>query len=129
MSDELSKKIAQISELLEQSKTPDKLAGLISLISNSVTEKSSDANESTTSSSQEAPPSKSFDENIEMMMRIKKIMESVKKNNDPRADLLHSLKPFLSEKRQSSLTQCLNILKLTSLTKYIDDFDFLSKKI
>lgn len=129
MSDELNQKIAQISELLDQVKSPDKLAGLISLISNKSEEKSDEFSDSPPHLTHEVskPKSNNSDDTLEMIMRVKKLLEGSKIQNDPRSDLLNSLKPFLSEKRQKSLTQCLSMLKMTALTKHLDEFDFLSK--
>lgn len=44
------------------------------------------------------------------MMKVKKIMDSMKENrNDPRANLLKSLKPYLKESRKEKVDQYISL--------------------
>ena len=53
---------------------------------------------------------------IETIMKMKTIMEALNKNNDPRSNLLYSLKPYLRESRQKKIDQYVNLFKITSIT-------------
>ena len=53
---------------------------------------------------------------IETMLKIKSIMETLNKKNDPRSNLLYSLKPYLRKERQSKLDQYANLLKITQVS-------------
>lgn len=50
------------------------------------------------------------------IMKIKSIMENLNKNDDPRSNLLHSLKPYLRESRQKKIDQYANLFKLTQMS-------------
>ncbi len=62
--------------------------------------------------------SENFSNNIdiETILKIKSIMETLNKKDDPRSNLLYSLKPYLRETRQKKLDQYVNLLKITQVT-------------
>lgn len=53
---------------------------------------------------------------FETMLKIKSIMETMNSKNDPRSNLLYSLKPYLRESKRSKLDQYANLLKITQVT-------------
>lgn len=53
---------------------------------------------------------------FESILKIKSIMETLNKKDDPRSNLLYSLKPYLRENRQRKLDQYVNLLKITQIT-------------
>lgn len=53
---------------------------------------------------------------FETILKIKSIMENLNKKDDPRSNLLYSLKPYLRENRQRKLDQYVNLLKITQIT-------------
>ena len=58
---------------------------------------------------------------MEMLLKMKTIMEKMNANkNDPRSNLLLSLKPYLNEDRQSKVEQ---YIKLFNMTKIMDVFN------
>lgn len=75
--------------------------------SNSFNTKSSD-------NSQHFDPS-SID--IDTILKIKTIMETLNKKDDPRSNLLYSLKPYLRESKQKKLDQYVNLFKITQITQ------------
>ena len=124
MSEELNQKMSQLTELLDQVKSSDKLSGILSMLTQNNDSKD-DNSESKSSAISELGSKKTDDDsiNIESLLRIKKILESSKQTNDPKINLLNSLKPFLGDKRKTSLAKCMKMLKMTSLTKHMDDLD------
>jgi len=123
MSDELDKKIKQIADMLGQDGVPDSLKGLLGILSGSNDKaeplpKSSDSN-----TVREGPEKSDLDENLEMMRRMKWILDRVRSNNDPRINLLSSIKPFLNNRRQKRVGNCIKFLQMTGLTRHIEDFD------
>lgn len=50
------------------------------------------------------------------IMRLKSIIENLNKSDDPRSNLLHSLKPYLRESRQKKVDQYANLFKLTQMS-------------
>lgn len=74
---------------------------------------------SSLSSSDNGEVAESFDaDNLSQLMQIKNIMQSVTSNrNDPRTNLLLSLKPYMRSNRQKSIDSAVKLLGLTNLTK------------
>ena len=56
---------------------------------------------------------------IDKMRRMMDIMENSR--NDSRAGLLHSLKPYLSEKRQGRIDQCVEFLGMSQIIKMMKE--------
>ena len=53
---------------------------------------------------------------FETILKIKSLMEAMNTKNDPRSNLLYSLKPYLRESKRSKLDQYANLLKITQVT-------------
>ena len=53
---------------------------------------------------------------FETILKLKSIMEKFNKKDDPRTNLLHSLKPYLRESRQKKIDEYANLLKLASIS-------------
>ena len=53
---------------------------------------------------------------METILKIKSIMEKINSKNDPRSNLLYSLKPYLRSSKRSKLDQYANLLKITQVT-------------
>ena len=48
-------------------------------------------------------------------MKIKSVMEKFNNSNDPRSNLLYSLKPYLREERKEKLDQYANLLNVAKM--------------
>lgn len=81
---------------------------LSSFISNSNSNSDSNSNSNTSDNAS------SID--LETIMKIKSIIETLNTKNDPRSNLLYSLKPYLRKSKQSKLDQYANLLKITQMT-------------
>ena len=55
--------------------------------------------------------------NIDMntIMKMKSIMENINNKNDPRANLLYSLKPYLRDSKKDKLDQYVNLLNVSKI--------------
>ena len=122
MSDDLNKKIKQITDMLGQDNLPDNIKGLLSLLTSSGTKEEPSTKSSENFFTKEDRTEKSeLDDNIEMIRKVKKVMDRVNNNNDPRINLLSAIKPFLNNKRQSRLNNCIKILHMSRLTGLMDE--------
>jgi hypothetical protein len=124
MNDDLNKKIKQITDILGQENLPDNLKGLLSILT------APTAKEEISPKAIEAPVIKEekanrseTDDSIDMLRKVKKIMDKVNTNNDPKINLLNAIKPFLNNKRQKRLNDCMKLLQMSSITKLLDDPD------
>lgn len=99
----------------EQNYTPDTNANLnINPSINSKTHSNSNTNSDTNSTNS----NNTFDfSNIDMntILKMKSVMEKMNSKNDPRANLLYSLKPYLREERKEKLDQYANLLNIAKI--------------
>ena len=108
MSDNMSTLMNQISNMLNSNEIPDDIKNMMSNLSKSQKDSSTSntASPNEISNSSQAP-----DLDIETIMKIKKIMDSMKETkNDPRANLLRSLKPYLKDSRKEKVEQYIQFL-------------------
>ena len=125
MDEELNEKIKQISEALGQ-EVPDNIGDIISsvLSSDAVKENMPDSPEDPgagRSSSEEQ--NSANQENIEMALKIQKIVSRLNNKSDPKIKLLYALEPFLSDSRKLKLKSCEKMLKLAQVKDILKDMD------
>ena len=91
--------------------------------SNKSSENASQGNSTTNNvSSSNNSTSNGFDfSKIDMntMLKMKSIMEKMSSNNDPRANLLYSLKPYLRNERKDKIDQYANLLNMTKIAELL----------
>ena len=117
MSDDISEMMKKMSEMLKNNEIPDNVKSIISNLSS----KSSEANtssENSNSTSENANNSDFPDIDLNTMLKMKSIIDSMnKQQNDPRANLLRSLKPYLKPSRKEKVDQ---YIKLFSMGKVFE---------
>lgn len=91
--------------------TPEMISNLVNMLK-------SESSSNTTNSTYESQTNNNSTNNIdiETILKIKSIIENLNKKDDPRSNLLYSLKPYLRESRQKKLEQYVNLLKITQIT-------------
>jgi hypothetical protein len=136
VSDDFSKAIKQIGEMLSQDKGRDNLMSLLSLLGSSgsrnnelkeVKKEGRKENEENTETLEKLESNHSKDgnrdsshDNMELVRQITNIMGKLNTKHDPRVHLLTSLKPFLSHRRRNKLNNCIMLLQLTSIVRAMD---------
>lgn len=92
--------------------SPEMLNNLSSML-NSSTQNSNnhDSNNSTSNLN--------FDMNT--IMKMKSIMENMNNKNDPRANLLYSLKPYLRDSKKDKLDQYVNLLNVSKIAELMNN--------
>ncbi|MCX7710047.1 MAG: hypothetical protein N2484_09365 [Clostridia bacterium] len=125
MSDDLNKKIMQIADILGQEGMPDNIKGLLSLLSasgNSGSKEDVPARQTDVPVRKEEKPSRpDMDESLEMIRKVKTLMDRTSTSNDPRLNLITAIKPFLNSKRQQKLSNCMMLLQMSRLTRFMGD--------
>lgn len=125
MSDDLGKKVQQIAQLLGQENVPDNLKELVSLFAASMSKKDE-------ITGQEPDPAEEKDDvkpeteqtisfNPDMLDTARKAMEKLNASNDPRINLLNAIKPFMNSRRQKKIGNCIQLLKVASLSRMFND--------
>jgi hypothetical protein len=130
MSDDLNKKIKQITDILGQEKMPDNLKELLTMLTgsgsndNAVLTRDESSKDSQVSPIKEEKTSKNdLEDNLDMIRKAKKMMDKVTSHNDPRTNLLMAIKPFLNSTRQKRVNNCVKMLNMSQLTKLMEDND------
>ena len=103
--------------------SPDMVNNLFNMLNNS--NSSNNANNSSDSSNSNSNQSNENNSNgidIETIMRMKSIIDKMNAKDDPRANLLQSLKPYLKESRQSKVDQ---YIQLMNMSKVMEVFPFM----
>ena len=121
MSDDISEMMQKMSEMLKNNEIPDNVKSII----NNLSSKSSEANTSSENgnsfnknSTSENSNSDFPDIDLHTMLKMKSIIDSMnKQQNDPRANLLRSLKPYLKPSRKEKVEQ---YIKLFSMGKVFE---------
>ena len=68
--------------------------------------------------------SNNFDfSNLDMntIMKMKSVMEKMNTSNDPRSNLLNSLKPYLREERKGKIDQYSNIINIAKIAEILNN--------
>lgn len=109
MSEDMSNLMSQISNMIKNNEIPDDIKNMMNSIKNSSENSSENTDVSSSSSSSEDSSSMpEFD--MATIMKMKKIMDSMKVGkDDPRANLLKSLKPYLKDSRKEKVDQYIQI--------------------
>ena len=58
---------------------------------------------------------RNFNLDMNTIMKMKSIMENMNSKNDPRANLLYSLKPYLRDSKKDKLDQYVNLLNVSKI--------------
>lgn len=95
--------------------TPEMLNNLLGSIQNNKGENfEADGFKNDNSSTKDNDFSNNID--FETILKIKSIMETLNKKDDPRSKLLYSLKPYLRQTRQKKLDQYVNLFKIAQVS-------------
>lgn len=123
MGDDMSEMIQKVSEMLKNNEIPDNIK---SMMSNFASEQnSSSVSQESSSNTTEDEGKRDSNDSFEMpnidlntMLKMKSIVDSMnKQQNDPRANLLRSLKPYLKPSRKEKVEQ---YIKLFSMGKVFE---------
>lgn len=123
MSEDVGKKIKQITELLGQESMPDNVRSLLTMLASSAPKADTPPRQDDrTFSKEETSERNGLDDNLEMLRKVKKIMEHMNtNNNDPRINLLTAISPFLSGGRQKKIGNCIKLLRMSSLARLMEE--------
>ena len=112
--DDMSNIMDKISTMMKNGQIPDDVKDMINNLninSNSESKSSSSSSENTSTSE--------FD--IKTILKMKSIMDTMKSNsNDPRANLLRSLKPYLKESRKSKVDQYIQFFNIGKIFEHLN---------
>ena len=68
-----------------------------------------------------------FNIDINMLLKMKSVFENLNNKNDPRANLLYSLKPYLRDTKKDKVDQYINLLNMTKVADIMKNDNNLNK--
>ena len=79
------------------------------------------SNFSTSSSNNNSTSSQNnFNLDMNTILKMKSIMENMNNKNDPRANLLYSLKPYLRDSKKDKVDQYVNMLNISKIADFMN---------
>lgn len=96
-----------INNILNQV-SPDMLNNLSNMLNNN-------------NSNQSQKNSNNINLDMNTIMKMKNIMDNINKKDDPRANLLHSLKPYLRDSRKDKVDQYVNLLNISKIADIMNN--------
>lgn len=128
LSEDLNKKMKQITELLGQENMSDNIQALLSALTNTGNkeEHSPKSNEKATSKEDykaDNGEKTGIDDHSELLRQAKKVVNRFSQNNDPRINLLNAIRPFLNSHRQEKVSNCIKILHLSRIVNVMDEHE------
>ena len=97
---------------------PEMMQNISSMMNNNNTENSNNNVDSSNGNNNSSNNISNFDfSNIDVntIMKMKSVMEKLNDNNDPRKNLLSSLKPYLRDSKKEKLDQYANLLNVAKI--------------
>lgn len=121
MSD-IFKKLNNIAD--QNNISPDMVNNLFNMLNNNSSDSNSsnNANNNAEHFNNQNNSSNNSGIDFETIMKMKNIMDKMNIQNDPRSNLLQSLKPYLNDSRRSKVDQ---YIKLMNMSKVMDIFPFI----
>lgn len=108
MSEDMSDLMNKFSQILKNNDMPDEIKNVLNNLSSNNSDVSSKKAEESELGDNSSPE---FD--INTMLKMKSIIDAMnKERNDPRANLLKSLKPYLKESRKEKVDQYIQLFNM-----------------
>lgn len=118
MSEDMSEIFQKVNDMIKNNQIPDDIKKMMNQFGSS-TKQSNDMSSASQNSSNEGQESTSTNQgempniDIGMMLKMKSIIDSMnKEQNDPRANLLRSLKPYLKSSRKEKVDQYIQLFRM-----------------
>ena len=128
MSDKMDDLFANVKKMVDSGNIPDDIKQMMQNLHGNQSEPnpispemlnnlSSMLNSNTQSSN---TSNNNFNLDMNTIMKMKSIMESMNNKNDPRANLLYSLKPYLRDSKKEKLDQYVNLLNVSKIAEFMN---------
>ena len=105
--------------------TPEMISNLTNILKNNSSnnsnksKKDSDNNDNNEKNNSNPNTYNTNNIDIETILKMKSMLEELNKKDDPRSNLLYSLKPYLRKTRQEKIDEYINLFKITKITEIL----------
>lgn len=124
--EDMSELFNKFSSMVNEGNIPDEMKNILSSLSNN-----NNGNDTKSSSSEESRQNNDNTSSIDMetMLKMKSIMDKMKNTgNDPRANLLMSLKPYLKDSRKDKVDQYIKMINMSKAFELFNNLGGENKK-
>ena len=119
--EDMSELFSKFSNMINEGNIPDEMKNILSSLSSN-----SSNNDSSNGSTSNSASDSSID--FETILKMKSMMDKMKNVNDPRANLLLSLKPYLKESRREKVDQYVKFLSMSKVLEFFNNSGGEAKK-
>ena len=137
MSEDMSELFQKVNQMLQNNEIPDELKNMMNQFSSNTSDNSSHPNTSDSSnidnnisSLKESSDKKGDNQNnnfqfdMNTMLKMKSIIDALNRNqNDPRSNLLRSLKPYLKPSRKEKVDQYIQLFNMGKVFEVINPLE------
>lgn len=116
--EDMSNVIGKLSEMLNSSDAPNDIKEMVHTLTKNSNSSNNTSNifEETNNNTEN---NMNIDIDIDMILKAKKLMDAMSCNNDPRKDLLLSLKPYLKHEKKEKIDKYIKFLNISKAFEII----------
>ncbi len=125
MNEDMSEIMQKMSDMIKNNEIPDNIKSILNNINSSTnsSSSSSSSNVNETSTFDNNTKNDNFNIDMDTMLKMKSIIDSMNKGqNDPRANLLRSLKPYLKPSRKEKVDQYIKLFSMGKAFEMMGSF-------
>ena len=128
MSNNMDDLFANVKKMVDSGNIPDDIKQMMSNVSPEMVNNLGNMMNSNNPSTQNSPQNGNLNLDMNTIMKMKSIMENMNNKNDPRANLLYSLKPYLRDSKKDKLDQYVNLLNVSKIADFMNQNNNDNKK-
>lgn len=117
MADNMQDLFNNVQKMVDSGNIPDDLKNMVSNISPEMLNNFKNVMDSSNNSNNSSSGNSTTTPNIDMntILKMKSVIEQMNQKDDPRANLLYSLKPYLRDSKKGKLDQYVNLLNMSKI--------------
>ncbi len=128
MSNNMDDLFANVKKMVDSGNIPDDIKQMMNNVSPDMINNLGNMMNSNNQVNQNPPQNENFNLDMNTIMKMKSIMENMNNKNDPRANLLYSLKPYLRDSKKDKLDQYVNLLNVSKIADFMNQNNDNNKK-
>ena len=128
MSNNMDDLFANVKKMVDSGNIPDDIKQMMNNVSPEMINNLGNMMNSNNQSNQNSSQNGNFNLDMNTIMKMKSIMENMNNKNDPRANLLYSLKPYLRDSKKDKLDQYVNLLNVSKIADFMNQNNNDNKK-
>ena len=123
MSNNMDDLFANVKKMVDSGNIPDDIKQMMNNVSPEMVNNLGNMMNSNNPSTQNSPQNGNLNLDMNTIMKMKSIMENMNNKNDPRANLLYSLKPYWRDSKKDKLDQYVNLLNVSKIAGLMNNND------